>query len=78
MLKMQFTEETMETISILSVKVQRNALMCASCHKDTGALLIEKNIITCGSCKALMRKDACKAMNDVALTVESGMIVSSQ
>lgn len=65
-------EETTEKIIINSVKIQRAAVICGKCGKSIDHVDHSKLVVMCGSCKTAMRKDACRLVNEVILSIEYG------
>ena len=71
MMKINLTEESTEKVNITSVRLQRIALVCKKCQKDTGATNSEKTVVICESCQTAMRKDVCKKVHDMILSIET-------
>ena len=71
MMKINLTEESTEKVNITSVRLQRIALVCKKCQKDTGAIYSEKTVVICESCQTAMRKDVCKKVHDMILSIET-------
>ena len=70
-MKINLTEDSTEIVNITSVRLQRIALLCKKCQKDTGAVNTEKIIVICESCQTAMRKDACKKVHNLILSTET-------
>lgn len=70
-MKINLTEESTEKVNITSVRLQRIALLCKKCQKDTGAINTDKTVVICESCQTAMRKDSCKRVHDMILSVET-------
>ena len=68
MMKINLTEESIETVTITSVRLQRIVLIC---QKDTAAINTEKTVVICDPCQTAMRKDACKIVQDIILPIET-------
>ena len=60
MMKNILTEESIEKVTITSVRLQRIVLIC---QKDTAAINTEKTVVIYDSCQTAIRKDACKRVH---------------
>lgn len=70
--KIVLSEETTEKVNINSIKLQKAGFICGKCGKSIDHVDNNKITVMCGSCKTASRKDSCRIVNDVILSIEYG------